>query len=181
MPSLPDGFRLEIVEDSALLDRIFILRVAAWRSRNPTYPDIGRWVDAFDAEALHWAVFSPRGEIVAAARMTIHDRFRQVPHAEIYPPAILDRTGSVASINRLVVCPSMAGAGLVAALDQARIDRARSEGCRWVIGATRAGPRRMAAAMAAGFVLMGEARPYRYGPLSIATGQETVILLDLQA
>lgn len=179
MPGLPEGYRLEMVSDPAVLGRIFALRVAAWRKRNRTFPDIGLWTDPFDEGALHWAVQSGRGEIVAAARMTLHDGIGQVPDAEIYPPAVLDLTGSVASINRLVVCPTMAGMGLVAALDDARIEKARSEGCRWVLGATLAGPRRLAAAKAAGFVNMGNTRPYRSGPLSTTTGQSTVILLEL--
>lgn len=179
MSCLPEGYRLEMVNDPAVLGRIFALRVAAWRKRNRTFPDIGLWTDPFDEGALHWAVQSGQGEVVAAARMTIHDHFQQVPHAEIYPPAVLELTGSVASINRLVVCPTMAGTGLVAALDHSRIERAKFEGCRWVVGATRAGPRRLATAAAAGFVHMGVSRPYGSGPLSVATGQETIILLEL--
>ncbi len=181
MSCLPEGYRLEMVNDPAVLGRIFALRVAAWRKRNRTFPDIGLWTDPFDEGALHWAVQSGQGEVVAAARMTLHDGIQQVPDAEIYPPAVLELTGSVASINRLVVCSTMAGMGLVAALDNARIERARSEGCRWVVGATRAGPRRLAAAKAAGFVHMGNTRAYGSGPLSTAAGQSAEILLELNA
>ena len=158
--------RPEPIHDPADLEEIFALRVAAWRARTDYFPEIERWVDSEDAKAAHWAI-RDRGRIVAAARLTIHDSLADVPNDEIFrdvlPPSL---DGPIASLNRLVVAASHSGQGHSASLGRVRIDHARLEGCRHVIGETYAGMKRIAQLGDLGFKVVGTARPYGSGPLA---------------
>ena len=160
----------ERIEDPADLEEIYALRVAAWRARVESFPNIQRWTDAEDAQAAHWAI-RDGGRIVAAARLSIHDSLANVPHAEIFDGifrASLD--GPIASLNRLVVAATHSGSGYSAALDNVRIDHARVQGCRHVIGETYAGTKRIAQLGELGFKVAGTARPYLSGPLAAVKG-----------
>jgi GNAT superfamily N-acetyltransferase len=114
---------------------------------------------------MHWAFFDHSAP-VAAARLTMHTRLDLVPNPEVFaavlPP---DLAGPIAVLTRLVVDQSHRGRGLSTALDHARIHAARSAGCRWVIGSTFAGQKRLAQMVGQGFRILGEAAPYASGPL----------------
>lgn len=154
--------RVESVDDPAAIYR---LRVAAWRSRTDYFPDIAEWQDAHDATACHRAIRDGE-QIVAAARLTIHDRLADAPSAEIYegvlPP---DLAGPIAAMTRLVVARSHGGQGLSRLLDLARVDHARASGCRHVVGETFAGLPRLKAVAELGFVIVGPSGAYASGPL----------------
>ncbi len=160
----------ERIYDPADLDEIYALRVAAWRARVESFPDIGRWTDAEDASAAHWAI-RDGGRIVAAARLSIHDSLADVPHAEIFDGVFSESLhGPIGSLNRLVVAASHSSRGCSAALDSIRINHARAQGCRHVIGETDAGTKRIAQLGDLGFKVAGTARPYRSGPLAVVKG-----------
>lgn len=163
--AMPLPFAVERVESAEDLAAIYRLRVAAWRSRTDYFPDIAEWQDAHDATACHWAI-RDAGQIVAAARLTIHDRLADAPSAEIYedllPP---DLAGPIAVMTRLVVARSHGGQGLSRLLDVARIDHARALGCRHVLGETFAGLPRLNAVVELGFTIVGQSGAYASGPL----------------
>lgn len=162
---MPRPFFVERVESVEDLAAIYRLRVAAWRSRTDYFPDIAEWQDAHDATACHWAI-RDSGQIVAAARLTMHDRLADAPSAEIYedvlPP---DLAGPIAVMTRLVVARSHGGRGLSRLLDVARIDHARASGCRHVVGRTSAGKPRLEAAAIQGFAIVGPSGNHSCGPL----------------
>ena len=153
------------VDDPGILAQVFRLRVAAWRARMPAFPDLERWVDDFDAVGRHWVVVED-GAVIAAARLTIHGRLAEVPNAEIYRGVLPDdMPGPLGVFNRLVVAPDHAGRRLSQALDRVRVEAARRAGCRVLIGETFAGLSRINQLEAAGFEVVGDAGPYRSGPL----------------
>jgi GNAT superfamily N-acetyltransferase len=159
----------ERICDPADLEEIYVLRVAAWRARVESFPDIGRWTDAEDARAAHWAIRDD-GRIVAAARLSIYDSLAEVPHAEIFD-GVFSRMmeGPIASLNRLVVAPSHSGKGFSEALDRVRVGHARDMKCRHAIGETFSAAR-VSQLGTLGFQAAGSARPYRSGPLAVVSG-----------
>ncbi|HEV7341142.1 MAG TPA: GNAT family N-acetyltransferase [Sphingopyxis sp.] len=160
----------ERIYDPADLEEIYALRVAAWRARVESFPDIGQWTDAHDTIAAHWAV-RDRERIVAAARLSVHDSLAELPHAEIFDGVFSESLdGPIGSLNRLVVAASHSGRGCSAALDSIRINHARAQGCRHVIGETYAGTKRIAQLADLGFKVAGTARPYLSGPLAVVKG-----------
>lgn len=151
--------------DPAILERVYRLRVEAWRERNSHFPDMEVWTDSFDALGRHWVVMD-NGQPVAAARLTVHSVLSEVPNAEIYQPVFPEGLpGPIGVFTRLVVARSHAGLGLSGALDLCRITAARSEGCRYAIGETFAGLPRLDQMRALGFEVVGPVGSYASGPL----------------
>src|SRR3990170_4437597 len=102
--------RIELLTEQSVGVRQEIgrLRSAVWRAE----PDVNRsalpgdvWLDDLDAIADHWVARDGQGRIVAAARMTIHDRLEDVPYYESFAHLPIGSKGPFASLNRLVVNP----------------------------------------------------------------------------
>jgi len=156
----------ERIYDPADLEEIYALRVAAWRARVESFPDIGRWTDAEDARAAHWAI-RDGGRIIAAARLSIHDSLAEVPHAEIFDGVFSESLhGPIGSLNRLVVAASHRRSGLAQKLDIVRIIHARDADCRHIIGEAHADTPRIAELTALGFSVVGPSEPHIAGPLA---------------
>jgi GNAT superfamily N-acetyltransferase len=173
---LPGGLSLFETRDATILQAVFSLRVRAWRARNASFPDIEAWRDSFDETGRHWVVVDAGGEPVAAARLTVHATLAEAPDAAIYGEELFAMAGPVGSINRLVVASEYGGKGLTRWLDETRVAAARLAGCRFMIGATRAGDRRIESARQLGFEVVGQAGPYVRGPLAITEGLEVILL-----
>ena len=178
---MPPGFQLIAAPDAAAMEQVYRLRVRAWRARNASFPDVERWRDPEDEGCLHWCVVDGKGTVAAAARLSVHKRFAEIPDAEIYPPALSALTGPVGSINRMIVGPEHGGLGLARALDEARITAASNAGCRVIVGATSSGPQRLRSLEGLGFRTAGVALPMMAGPLAQTDGETTVILMELEA
>lgn len=160
-------FVAERVDCPNKLGEIYALRPRAWKDRTTGFPDIASWSDPFDAVALHWAIYHD-DQPIAAARLTIHSNLNAAPNAEVFEsvlPQGLD--GPIGVLTRLVVEKRFAGRDLSTLLDRVRIDHARSGGCRWVIGSTFAGQKRLDQMRGYGFQVLGEAQPYASGPLRL--------------
>lgn len=71
------------------------------------------------------------GEIVAAARLCVHDRLADAPDGEMFES--LELPTPVASLNRLVVSRAHRGLGLAHRFDALRIRRAAELGARVAI------------------------------------------------
>lgn len=124
-------FMLRKISYPEKIDEMGALRIQAWKEE----PGINReffsnktWIDEFDKNAHHW-VISVEGNIVASARMTFHETYAMIPHAELFEEWKLGmyNHGPFASFNRLVVDPNYRGRGLSAILDRVRVEFARSQ------------------------------------------------------
>lgn len=163
--------------DPAFLSQIYRLRVEAWQARTSDFPAMDIWTDEFDAAGRHWVVLDGN-VLVAAARLTIHPSLSDAPSAEIYRGLLPDDlAGPIGVLTRLFVARSHAGRGIPRSLDVARIDAARSYGCRHLIGETFAGLPRLDQMRSLGFEVIGQAGDYRSGPLVKVKGGGSVCCL----
>ncbi len=166
-PSLAPAWVAVETRDLAILEQVYRLRVEAWRARNPDFPPMDAWTDAFDAVGRHWVILDGDAP-VAAARLTVHDVLAEAPSAEIYRDLLPDDLpGPIGVLTRLVVARGHAGLGLSLMLDKARIEAARTTGCRHLIGETFAGLSRIDQMSKLGFEVIGQAQPYADGPLAL--------------
>jgi len=118
------------VTDPTDVDRICAIRAAVWLETGAAAPDAfpeGRWRDEHDASARHWVV-TRDGEIVAAARLSMHPTLEAVPEADEYLRAGLELAGPVAAPARVVVVRSARSHGLAARLAAAQDEAAIAAG-----------------------------------------------------
>lgn len=121
---------LELIEVS-YPDRLMEIgrfRIKAWQNEqgvNPIFFSRDVWIDVVDQHAFHW-IITKNDEIVASARLSIHESLEDVPYAELLntEQSAGFQNCCVASINRLVVLPEYRGIGLSSILDNIRIERA---------------------------------------------------------
>jgi GNAT superfamily N-acetyltransferase len=167
-------FNLRKVVDLAVLEKIYALRVIAWRTNMNLPAWATAWKDSFDNDAKHWAIMS--GDVpIAAARITVHNYPDEVPDAEIYNGLISDVTSPICSFNRLVVHPNFRGLGLSRLLDEERLATAKSLGCRTAI-ITVSDARRARTIEAYGFRRVGDGIPY---PDGIIKGRRNIVYVLL--
>lgn len=130
----------ERVTDPPTLDAIYRLRVNVWlqtATASPSaFPD-GRWCDAQDADSVHWGI-RHEGELVAAIRLSMHERLADVPDAEEYLAVGLRLEGPIAAPARLVVAARARRYGLSAQLRDAWMQAAH--GARCTFGVCQASP-----------------------------------------
>jgi polyketide synthase PksL len=161
--------------DEGLLDHIGRLRACAWATFKDNATDC--WQDDFELSARHWVIFD-NGRPIAAARLSIHQRLRDVPDASIYEGVFSEPPpGPIASFNRLVVHPAYRGAGLSGEFDRVRLSAAIESGCRSAILETHSGLSRITQMHALGFQIIGASRPYPAGHFSNRHG--VVLFRDL--
>ena len=129
------------------------LRFEVWSTETTLRSEIrelGVIADEHDAHARHWAVFCG-DEVVAAARMCIHSNQEESPDAGAFTGICLP--SPVATLNRLVVHPSARHLGLASRLSACRVEAAKQDGARCVVGTpTRA---RISSLQKLGFQLTG--------------------------
>jgi predicted GNAT family N-acyltransferase len=100
---------------------------------------MGAISDEHEAHSRHWAAFSPEGNLVAAARLCIHEKQQDVPEGYCYSD--LDLQSPVASLNRLVVEKSARNRGIAQKLDLHRIKAAQNAGAACIVAAPTSGMR----------------------------------------
>jgi GNAT superfamily N-acetyltransferase len=108
--------------------------------------------DGFDEDAWCW-IIRMEDQVVAAARLTIHEDLTNVPDAHLFRHLISPIPEPVAYISRLVVHPAVRGRGLTRTLDELRIEAALEIGCRSmvVVWNPKSGVRRKQQLMELGF------------------------------
>ena len=121
--------------DAATLEAIYRLRATVWRETGDVaqaaFAD-GRWCDEYDPTGLHWVIRDAEA-LVAAARLTVHERLADVPEAEEYAAAGLDLEGRIAAPARVVVAAAARRHGLAAQLLDAQDAAARAAGCAYAV------------------------------------------------
>jgi hypothetical protein len=126
----------ELVSDTPTLEAIYRLRAAVWRETGNVAPAAfgdGRWNDEHDAAGLHWVVRDEAGELVAAVRLSVHERLADVPEAEAYAAAGLELEGRIAAPAHLVVAAAARGQRLFWKLADAENAAARAAGCTFLV------------------------------------------------
>jgi gamma-glutamylaminecyclotransferase len=121
----------EVTGERDWLARIGRLRVEVWRSEGPIDEARfreGVWVDEFDAKARHWVGVDGAGEVVAAARLSLHRRLAESPDGYVWLDAGRDVTAPVANVAKLVVARRARRRGLALALNRVRLEAARELG-----------------------------------------------------
>lgn len=112
------------VTERAVLDRIFRLRVDAWREHVAVPDGMVEWRDHHDEVGRHFAILCG-DEPVAAARLTVHSSIEDLPEADAYRGILASNPVPVAAFSRCVVHPEYRGRGLARQLDLARLEAAR--------------------------------------------------------
>ena len=126
----------EPASDPPTLEAICRLRAQVWRETGNVAPAVfggGRWSDEHDAAAMHWVVRDDAGLLVAAARLSVHERLADVPEAEAYAAAGLDLEGRIGAPAHLVVAAAVRGHGLFLQLADAQNAAARAAECRFLV------------------------------------------------
>jgi predicted GNAT family N-acyltransferase len=138
-----------------LRDRIFRLRAEVWAAEVPqgmvAFPERS-WTDAHDLHAYHWAGVR-NGELVAAARLCVHDHLEDTPSALSWMRLGVQVPSPIASLGRLVVHRSARGRGVGRSLDTVRMLAAAKLGAVVLAGTAR--PTRVLALKSLGFTVIG--------------------------
>lgn len=126
----------ERVSDEPTLEAIYRLRAAVWRETGDiaqrAFAD-GRWSDEHDPASTHWVFRDDAGELVAAARLSVHERLADVPEAVEYTAAGLRLEGRIAAPARVVVAAAARRHGLASRLLDAQDAAARAAGCAFAV------------------------------------------------
>jgi hypothetical protein len=91
------------------------------------------WIDDYDLSAIHWVVFDQQ-KIIASARLGIYYTYEDIPYMEMMKPYESHLNLPVASLNRLVVKPEYSGQFISKILDVARVDEAKKNNAKTIIG-----------------------------------------------
>ena len=158
------------VFEPSTLEQIFEFRESIWRNEPSVIDahklDPASLRDAHDTHGLHW-IITVKKSIVAAARLGIHGDASDLSYFDGYHHLKADIAAPFASLNRLVVHPSMRRCGLSRALTSVRIDAARSNGAKTIL--VEAAPNRIPGLREFGFVELGYsvALPWELVPFTI--------------
>ena len=156
-----EEFILSKVSYPEKIKEVGALRIQAWKEEqgiSKAFFANETWIDELDENAHHW-IISTSGHVVASARMSFHETYATVPHAELFDEKDLGKynCGPFASLNRLVVDPLYRGKGFSSVLDEIRIEYARTNGIRNIIAQPI--ENRIKPLEEMGFILFGKIRP----------------------
>ncbi len=127
-------------------------RYHVWQTEGFHLSDDCIWIDKYDSVATHWVVCQ-NNRIVGSARLTIHASIDDVPNTNDFTKLSYYYVPPIASLNRLVVCPTSRGKGIASWLDEQRIEKAHELGANTIIGTVPA--KRVKALAILGFVEIG--------------------------
>jgi GNAT superfamily N-acetyltransferase len=152
------------------LERIHEFRESVWRNEKGIADDqkfdpASLW-DAHDAHGLHW-IITVGPSIAASARLCIHYHVEALPAYDRISHLLGNVRAPFASLNQLVVHPSMRRQGLSRALTDVRIAAARSKGARTML--SEAAPNRVLGLRDLGFAALGQtaALPWDLVPFTL--------------
>ena len=103
------------VDDEATIAEICKFRATVWEQTGQLVPNgfsEQGWRDPIDASCMHWIIRDISRRLVAAGRLSLHERLDQVHESHEYVKYGFAASGCVAAPDRVVVCPSAQGRGL---------------------------------------------------------------------
>jgi GNAT superfamily N-acetyltransferase len=113
-----------------IIEASILLRQRVWSEAMQAPLTRDDLIEPFDATARHWMVFDGE-QVIAAARLSIHDRVEDVPEASCLAGVFQDQPPApIGFLSRLVVAPEYRRHGLGRQLDETRIEAAVQAGCR---------------------------------------------------
>jgi len=142
-----------------------VLRRKVWDKEEDfdaeAFPNDEVWLDDFDKDAVHFAVFD-KGKIVASARVGVYYSYKEIPYMYMMKEYKSILKLPVASFNRLVVDTNYRGKKLAEMLDEVRIKESRKAGCKTIVG--QAVPCRIEALKEIGFDFIEDIGSYKILP-----------------
>ncbi len=118
------------------LEAIALLRATVWSNKlGHNCFSQGMWTDVHDFHSFHWGVFDAQDELIAAARLCIHEKVTEFPDfSEIRQlTKELELPSPIGMMTRLVVSPNFEKMGIARQLDQIRIEKAQKLGAKTII------------------------------------------------
>lgn len=91
------------------------------------------WIDEYDLNAAHWAVFDQQ-KIIASARLGVYFDYKDIPYIDMMKPYKSHLKLPVASLNRLVVKREYRGHFISKSLDVVRVEEAKKINVETIIG-----------------------------------------------
>jgi GNAT superfamily N-acetyltransferase len=144
-PPLPPGCHCRVFvgrDEPELLSRVTRMRADVWKEILPAeevarnFPD-GHWREAIDDGSYQWAVLNDADELVATTRLTLAQRFEDLPNAQWWAgptgETLVPVPGPVAWLARKVVLAAYQGSGLATFLMPDQLRWARHLGARSVL------------------------------------------------
>ena len=111
--------------DSNYLDAIAKLRVSVWSNQLGQKSFLeDQWRDEHDLHAFHWIVMNAENELIASARLCLHDTIENFPDFEEIQELVTELPQPIAMMTRLVVSPNYQKLGISQKLDLVRIQKA---------------------------------------------------------
>ncbi len=117
--------------DSFYLDAIAKLRVSVWSHQlGRTAFSEEKWSDEHDLHAFHWVVMNDENELIASARLCVHNTIAEFPDFDEIQGLVTELPAPIAMMTRLVVSPSYQRLGISRKLDLARLQKAKQMGTK---------------------------------------------------
>ncbi|AWB68724.1 hypothetical protein C2869_21020 [Saccharobesus litoralis] len=119
-------------EYTRLIESVGRFRFQQWRTANMNMSNTLKaqtWIEAQDELAWHW-LSSVEGQVIASARLSIHNSLSDLPEGELYKGLDDLYPQKIASFNRLIVDEGYRGLGVAANLVQCRIEQAAYLGAK---------------------------------------------------
>lgn len=117
--------------DHVEIEEVCRFRAAVWMATDGVDPaafPCGSWRDPIDDVAQHWVCRDARGTLLAACRLTIHDRLEEIVERHEYQRYGIKVLGAIAAPDRVVVAPAAQGQGLASRLLDMQHAAARAAG-----------------------------------------------------
>eukprot|EP01111_Echinosteliopsis_oligospora_P006000 TRINITY_DN1987_c0_g1_i2.p1 TRINITY_DN1987_c0_g1~~TRINITY_DN1987_c0_g1_i2.p1 ORF type:complete len:185 (+),score=43.15 TRINITY_DN1987_c0_g1_i2:68-622(+) len=135
-----NDFIIEEVDptDQDIIATIGRLRFKVWEEEGEIDPSLFPdkiWLDTHDPISRHWIVYKKdddKKEIVACARLTVHDTLSDSVDGYIWMKHGLHLNGPVSNISKLVVDKPARRTGIASMLNKLRVDAAKKMGAACV-------------------------------------------------
>jgi GNAT superfamily N-acetyltransferase len=155
---------IEINDESTIAD-ICLLREKVWRDTGNLVPNAfgpNGWRDPVDSHCQHWIIIDRRETVVAAGRLSVHDRLADVHESHEYLKYGINLPGRYANPDRVVVDQSIAGHGLGRKILDAQDAAIRAENIGYSV--RQASPAMVRLLLRRGWHVAGSATPDRRFP-----------------
>lgn len=117
--------------DRVYLDAIAKLRVRVWSNQLGETAFSGeKWSDQHDLHAFHWVVLNDEHELIASARLCVHNTIADFPDFEEIQGLVTELPSPIAMMSRLVVSSKYQRLGISQKLDLARFQKAEQIGVK---------------------------------------------------